>query len=104
MNDIYEWINDDITWCGDECSNTSCERNLANRLTKGGMYSATTFKGTEMCPLKEKYKWRKVHGYCTAGGDPVYVCGKCGKGEHVYGIEHPEKMHVCPNCGAINEY
>lgn len=50
-----EFIHDDITWCGNECSNTKCERNLANRLTKGGVYSAAMFKDTEMCPLtKEK--------------------------------------------------
>lgn len=104
MSELYDWIHDDITWCANECSNTHCERNLANRLTKGGMYSAAMFKGTETCPLTEKYKWREVHGYVTAGGDPVYVCGKCGKGMHVYGIEHREALHICPDCSAINVY
>lgn len=47
----YSWIHDDITWCGNECSNTKCDRNLANRLTKGGYYSAAMFKNTPMCPL-----------------------------------------------------
>ena len=54
MNNLYEWFHDDITWCGNECSYTKCERNLQNRLTKGGLYSAAMFKGTEMCPLEDK--------------------------------------------------
>lgn len=58
MDNLYEWIYDDITWCGNECSNTECERNFSNRLTKGGYYSAALFKGTEMCPLSPNY-WRK---------------------------------------------
>lgn len=62
MNDFLksesfaEFVHDDITWCGDECYNTKCERNLANRLTKGGYYSAAMFKGTEMCPLTKDDK------------------------------------------------
>lgn len=51
MDNLYEWFHDDITWCGDECSNTECERNLANRLQKTGLFSAALFKGTEICPL-----------------------------------------------------
>ena len=54
MNNLYEWFHDDITWCGNECFYTKCERNLQNRLTKGGMYSAAMFKGTEMCHLEDK--------------------------------------------------
>lgn len=53
---FFEWIHDDITWCGCECSHTECERNLANRLTKGGYYSAAMFIGTEMCPLTKEKK------------------------------------------------
>jgi len=52
---MYEWIHDDITWCGEECSYTDCERNLANRLSKTGWYSAAMFKGTEMCPHREEF-------------------------------------------------
>ena len=48
---MYEWIHDDITWCGNECSNTECFRNMANRLSKTGMFSAAMFKGTATCPL-----------------------------------------------------
>ena len=51
--DNYDWIHDDITWCGNECSYTECERNFANRLTKGGYFSAAMFKGTETCPLSK---------------------------------------------------
>lgn len=61
MDNLYEWIYDDITWCGNECSHTECERNLFNRLTKGGLYSAALFKDTEMCPLSPNY-WRKNSG------------------------------------------
>lgn len=53
-------------------------------------------------------RWMKVHGYCTPGGDPVWRCSVCGKGMHVYGIEHRTygadvaegQWVACPNCGA----
>lgn len=53
-------------------------------------------------------KWITVHGYCTPGGDPVWACSECGKGRHVYGIEHGSygrdvsdgQWKACPNCGA----
>lgn len=53
-------------------------------------------------------KWIAVHGYCTPGGDPVWACSECGKGVHVYGIEHGTygadvsdgQWKACPNCGA----
>lgn len=54
MMNLFEWIHDDITWCANECSHTECERNLANRLMKDGLYSAAFFKDTEMCPLEDK--------------------------------------------------
>lgn len=52
-------------------------------------------------------KWITVHGYCTPGGDPVWACSECGKGIHVYGIEHGSygrdvsdgQWKACPNCG-----
>ena len=51
--------------------------------------------------------WVKVNGYCTPGGDPVWCCSNCGKGVHVYGIEHGSygsdisdgQWVACPNCG-----
>lgn len=52
--------------------------------------------------------WKKVGGYCTPGGDPVWRCSECGKGQHVYGIEYSSysgdvsdgQWVACPNCGA----
>lgn len=53
--------------------------------------------------------WEKVSGYATPGGDPVWRCSECGKGLHVYGIEHGTygadiadgQWKACPNCGRI---
>lgn len=53
--------------------------------------------------------WVKVHGFVTPGGDPVWACSECGKGIHVYGIEHGTygadvsdgQWKACPNCGAV---
>lgn len=101
---MYEWIHDDITWCGNECSHTECPRNQINRLSKEGLFSMAMFKDTETCPLSKKGTWVKVHGYYTAGGDPVYKCSNCGISEHVYGIEHPEKRSRCNVCGSFNKY
>ena len=55
MNELYKWFHDDITWCiNDECNHIECERNIFNRLTKGGYYSAANFKDTEYCPLNKE--------------------------------------------------
>ena len=52
--------------------------------------------------------WVKARGsWCTPGGDPVWECSECGKGRHVYGIEHGTygadvadgQWVSCPNCG-----
>ena len=56
---------------------------------------------------EETGEWVKVHGYATPGGDPVWACPKCGKGIHVYGVEHgtygediaDHQWVACPNCG-----
>ena len=56
-------------------------------------------------------RWVKVSGYATPGGDPVWACSNCGKGLHVYGIEHgtygediaDHQWVACPNCGAKME-
>lgn len=54
-------------------------------------------------------KWVKAKGrWATPGGDPVWECSECGKGRHVYGIEHGTygndvadgQWVSCPNCGA----
>lgn len=60
---------------------------------------------------RKKGEWIHVTGYCTPGGDPVWACSECGKGEHVYGIEYQTYSHnvsdgqwvSCPNCGARME-
>ena len=60
---------------------------------------------------RKKGKWVSVGGYATPGGDPVWVCSECGKGLHVYGIEHGTygkdvadgQWVACPNCGARME-
>ena len=54
-------------------------------------------------------KWVKENGYATPGGDPVWKCSICGKGIHVYGVEHGSygadiadgQWVSCPNCGAV---
>ena len=56
-------------------------------------------------------RWVKVGGFVTPGGDPVWQCSECGKGRHVYGIEHGTygadvsdgQWVACPNCMAIME-
>lgn len=56
-------------------------------------------------------KWVQVHGFVTPGGDPVWCCSECGKGVHVYGIEHGTygadisngQWKACPNCSALME-
>ena len=54
-------------------------------------------------------EWINVGGFITPGGDPVWKCSECGKGRHVYGIEHASygsdisdgQWVACPNCGAV---
>lgn len=58
---LNEWMHDDITWCGNECSYTECERNLANKLIKTGIFSMSLFKGTEMCPLYKENNNEKTN-------------------------------------------
>ena len=56
---------------------------------------------------QKKGKWIRVGGYVTPGGDPVWRCSECGKGQHVWGIEHnsygadiaDHQWVACPNCG-----
>ena len=55
MKTMYEWMHDDITWCRNECSHTECERNLANKLLKTGIFSMSMFKGTDMCPFYNNF-------------------------------------------------
>lgn len=73
-----------------------------NRIMVDQFYGRPVVRGT----------WVKANGaYMTPGGDPVWQCSRCGKGTHVYGVEHgsygadvADKQWVsCPNCGAIME-
>lgn len=58
-------------------------------------------------PERKTGVWEEVHGYVTPGGDPVWCCSECGKGLHVYGVEHgtygkdiaDHQWVACPNCG-----
>ena len=59
-------------------------------------------------PVK-RGKWVTANGsWFTPGGDPVWECSECGKGRHVYGVEHGSygtdiadgQWVSCPNCGA----
>ena len=54
MSNLYKWMHDDITWCGNECSYTECERNIVNRLSHEGLFSMAMFKDTEIYPLNRK--------------------------------------------------
>lgn len=65
----------------------------------------------EMKAANKIGRWVKVGGFVTPGGDPVWQCSECGKGRHVYGIEHGTygadvsdgQWLACPNCMAIME-
>lgn len=66
------------------------------------------FPAADVRPVKEG-EWVKARGsWCTPGGDPVWECSECGKGVHIYGIEHGTygsdiadgQWVSCPNCGA----
>lgn len=49
--------------------------------------------------------WKKVCGYATPGGDPVWQCPVCHKGEHVMGIETLQNYtNICKDCGAEVHY
>lgn len=50
-------------------------------------------------------RWKKVEGnYITPGGTPWFECAQCGGGQHLYGVEYPKRVLVCPKCGSINLY
>lgn len=42
--------------------------------------------------------WEEVKGVITPGGTPLYRCPICGCGEHLHGVEFPDKYHYCPEC------
>ena len=51
-------------------------------------------------------EWVRDHSqrWVTPGGDPVWVCSECHKGQHVHGIETPRGRDTCPDCGSKNVY
>lgn len=52
--EFEKWIHDDICWCVSECSHTECERHTSNRWLEDPVFTATSFKGTDMCPLSKR--------------------------------------------------
>lgn len=85
---------------------------IEDRKTGRAVYQAGYAEGYKSAQSERKTgKWIKVHGYCTPGGDPVWACSECGKGVHVYGIEHGTygadisdgQWKACPNCSALME-
>lgn len=69
---------------------------------------AHDMSAADIAPVKHG-RWIKAKGsWFTPGGDPVWECSECGKGRHVYGIEHgtygsdvaAHQWVACPNCGA----
>ena len=53
---------------------------------------------------KKIYRWKQMPSGMTPGGTPVYVCGNCGKSDHLHGVEYPKRKVFCEECGCINMY
>ena len=83
--------------------------NIGRVIVEDGNWCKVFYQDVE--PEQEVGRWVKVGGFVTPGGDPVWECSACGKGRHVYGIEHgtygadvsDEQWKACPNCGARME-
>lgn len=90
-------------WC-DTCKEYDQEKHCCPRWSKIINQTVEEIRGTTAVG-----EWVKVHGFATPGGDPVWKCSNCGKGVHVYGIEHgtygadiaDNQWVACPNCGAV---
>jgi len=90
-------------WC-DTCKEYDQEKHCCPRWSKIINQTVEEIRGTTAVG-----EWVKVHGFATPGGDPVWKCSNCGKGVHVYGIEHgtygadiaDHQWVACPNCGAV---
>lgn len=70
--------------------------------------SVEDYPAADVAPVRHG-RWVKARGsWFTPGGDPVWECSECGKGMHVYGVEHGSygsdvadgQWVACPNCGA----
>ena len=90
-------------WCTD-CKEYDQEKHCCHRWSKMINQTIKEIRGTTAVG-----EWVKVHGFCTPGGDPVWKCSNCGKGMHVYGVEHgsygadiaEHQWVACPSCGAV---
>lgn len=90
-------------WCTD-CKEYDQEKHCCHRWSKMINQTIKEIRGTTAVG-----EWVKVSGFATPGGDPVWKCSNCGKGMHVYGVEHgsygadiaDNQWVACPNCGAI---
>ena len=90
-------------WCTD-CKEYDQEKHCCHRFSKIINQTVEEVRGTTAIG-----EWVKVHGFVTPGGDPVWQCSNCGKGIHVFGVEHhsygadiaDNQWVACPNCGAI---
>lgn len=101
-SDVLDWINFWIRVYDEKSSPVHCKvaREMKDEILK--------MEKADVAPITHG-KWVRVHGYVTPGGDPVWACSECGKGTHVYGIEHgsygsdiADRQWVsCPNCGAM---
>ena len=90
-------------WCTD-CKEYDQEKHCCHRFSKIINQTVEEVRGTTAIG-----EWVKVHGFVTPGGDPVWRCSNCGKGIHVFGVEHhsygadiaDNQWVACPNCGTI---
>ena len=90
-------------WCTD-CKEYDQEQHCCHRFSKIINQTVEEVRGTTAIG-----EWVEVHGFVTPGGDPVWRCSNCGKGIHVFGVEHhsygadiaDNQWVACPNCGAI---
>lgn len=48
------WTNNDTCFCFNECDNTDCFRNLANRNPEEKIFTAACLKDTDLCLLKQR--------------------------------------------------
>ena len=103
LDDLPSAEEESFEWC-DTCKEYDQEKHCCPRWSKIINQTVEEIRGTTAIG-----EWVKVHGFATPGGDPVWKCSNCGKGMHVYGIEHgtygadiaDHQWVACPNCGAI---
>lgn len=63
MNKLADRLHDDITWCSNqECANHGCDRNLANKRIKNGIFSCSDFTNTDECRNITKVIFLDVDG------------------------------------------